>query len=70
LISVSLDQRQNIFYLIVADRGIGKLTKREGFGTRMLNAMVKALGGTIEETSNNPGLRVVVTAPVQGPEKE
>jgi chemotaxis family two-component system sensor kinase Cph1 len=67
-ISVSLDQRQNIFYLIVADKGVGKVTQREGFGTRMLNAMVKSLGGTIEQAGNNPGLRVVVTAPVLGRE--
>jgi chemotaxis family two-component system sensor kinase Cph1 len=47
-------------------KGPGKVTTGEGFGTRMLNAMVKSLGGTIDESSANPGLRVTVNAPVQG----
>lgn len=64
-VSISLEQHRNRFMLIVADRGVGKSRTREGFGTRMLNAMVDRLAGTIEDSGNDPGLRVVVTAPIQ-----
>jgi len=30
----------------------------------MMDAMVQRLGGMIEQTDNDPGLRVIVTAPV------
>ena len=30
----------------------------------MISAMVKTLGGTIEEGSNDPGLRVTLSVPV------
>lgn len=63
-ISVSLEQYRNRFRLIVADHGAGKTSIREGFGTRMLNAMVERLKGGIEEMNNSPGLRVIVTAPI------
>ena len=44
--------------------GSGKTRTREGFGTRMMNAMVQRLDGTMEQFDNQPGLRVIVTAPV------
>jgi chemotaxis family two-component system sensor kinase Cph1 len=65
-VSISLRHIRNSFMLVVADRGPGKVTTREGFGTRMLNAMVKSLSGTIDESSAGPGLRVTIMAPVQG----
>ncbi len=65
--TITLEHYRQRFRLIVADRGTGKSGARIGFGTRMLNAMVDRLGGTVEETSNDPGLRVIVTAPVEGP---
>jgi chemotaxis family two-component system sensor kinase Cph1 len=64
-IAISLDQNRTGFRLIVADRGKGKTGSREGFGTRMLNAMVKSLSGTIEERTEDDGLRVIVNAPIQ-----
>ena len=64
-ISIGLEQHRHRFRLIVADRGSGKSMARTGFGTRMLNAMVERLAGTLEETSNEPGLRVIVTAPIE-----
>jgi hypothetical protein len=33
----------------------------------MLNAMVGSLSGSIEEASNKPGLRVMITAPMSMP---
>jgi chemotaxis family two-component system sensor kinase Cph1 len=64
-IAITLNQQRSAFRLIVEDKGAGKVVEREGFGTRMMNAMVKTLGGTIEEAGSEPGLRVTLTAPVQ-----
>jgi light-regulated signal transduction histidine kinase (bacteriophytochrome) len=66
-IEVSLEQYRNTFRLIVADQGKGIANPgagRSGFGTRMMNAMVSRLDGTIEQRDNYPGLRVIVSAPI------
>ena len=63
-ISVVLEQHRARFRLIVADRGKGRNGNRQGFGSRMLNAMVKRLSGTIEDDDNQPGLRVIFAAPI------
>ena len=63
-IAISLEPYRNQFRLIVADQGSGKVRTGEGFGTRMMNAMVQRLGGTIEHYDNRPGLRVIVSAPI------
>ena len=67
-IAISLEQHRNRFRLIVADQGQGMSGTRSGFGTRMLNAMVDRLGGTIENTNNRPGLRVILTASIGAPD--
>ena len=66
-IAITLDQQRSNFRLVVEDKGVGKAAVRQGFGSRMMSAMVKTLGGTIEEVGNEPGLRVTLTAPVQRP---
>lgn len=63
-IAVTLEAQQSRFRLIVADRGKGKPGTREGFGSRMMAAMVQQLSGTVEQRENGPGLRTVLTAPV------
>lgn len=69
-VTVALEEYRNQFRLIVADEGIGakpaSTGARQGFGTRMMTAMVQSLAGTIERFDNKPGLRVIVTAPVAG----
>jgi chemotaxis family two-component system sensor kinase Cph1 len=65
-IAISLEPYRNQFRLIVADQGMGQQREREGFGTRMIRAMVDRLGGTIERFDNRPGLRVILTAPSEG----
>jgi len=62
---VILDQHLNQARLIVADNGGGKTRDRSGFGSKMLNAIVIGLGGELEELNNNPGLKVVVTVPIE-----
>ena len=64
-VSIALEQHRARFRLIVADRGAGKPSGgRKGFGTRMVAAMVDGLQGVLEELPNQPGLRVILTAPI------
>jgi light-regulated signal transduction histidine kinase (bacteriophytochrome) len=63
-LEIGLEQHGNQFRLIVADRGGGSDEVHQGFGTRMMNAMIQRLGGTIERQDNKPGLRVIVSAPI------
>ena len=63
-ISVVVEQHRARFRLIVADKGKGRSGNRQGFGSRMLSAMVKRLSGTIEDDDNRPGLRVIFSAPI------
>jgi len=64
-LAVTLEQHLNRFTLIVADKGQGDHKPGAGFGTRMMKAMVDRLGGTISYNESNPGLQIVMTAPVE-----
>jgi two-component sensor histidine kinase len=61
---IAVEEHRDKFRLIVADNGTGKVRARVGFGTRMMDAMVQSLGGSLEQSDNQPGLRVIVTAPI------
>jgi light-regulated signal transduction histidine kinase (bacteriophytochrome) len=63
-IQISLEQHRNRLRLVVADMGVGRSGNREGFGSRMMNAVVAGLSGMIEHDDNMPGLRVILTAPI------
>jgi chemotaxis family two-component system sensor kinase Cph1 len=63
-IAIALEQHRNRFCLVVSDCGTGVSSSGNGFGSRMLTAMVSHLSGTMERSDNNPGLRVTVTAPI------
>jgi light-regulated signal transduction histidine kinase (bacteriophytochrome) len=62
-ITIALEQHGGKLRLIVADDGRGK-GDGEGFGGRMMSAMVQRLSGTIEYGQNHPGLRAIMTAPI------
>ncbi|PZO80989.1 MAG: phytochrome [Mesorhizobium amorphae] len=71
-ISIALDQHRNQFRLVVADEGSGSTGSHpeeraggKGFGTQMISAMVDRLQGTVDYTSNDPGMRVIVLAPTE-----
>jgi chemotaxis family two-component system sensor kinase Cph1 len=64
-ISIILERHGNRLRLIVADNGSGRGGSRRGFGSKMVAIMVKGLDGTHEENSNEPGLRIIVTAPIE-----
>lgn len=64
-LSVSLHQESQRFTLVVADKGRGDHQPGAGFGTRMMKAMVDRLTGTISYSEGDPGLRIVITAPIE-----
>ena len=68
-LSVGLKQHRNTLRIVISDHGEGKgnVTKGTGFGSRMLEALIEQLHGQIEYLDNSPGLRVVVTMPIQPP---
>jgi light-regulated signal transduction histidine kinase (bacteriophytochrome) len=65
---ISLTDHRADLRLSVADHGKGKpkTAKREGFGSRMMEALVSQLRGELEYTDNKPGLRATLSAPIQG----
>jgi light-regulated signal transduction histidine kinase (bacteriophytochrome) len=63
-VSVTLAENANRFRLIVADEGVGRGAARKGFGSRMMDALVAQLAGTMEFQDNNPGTRVILSAPI------
>ena len=66
-IEIRLEQHRNNLRLTVADHGKGKHEPRQGFGTRMMTAMVSQLSGELEYRENKPGLRATLTAPLAAP---
>jgi light-regulated signal transduction histidine kinase (bacteriophytochrome) len=63
-IQVSVQEARGVLTVAVADHGRGKHGPAEGFGSRMMAAMVRQLGGEIAYTDNRPGLRAVLTVPI------
>ena len=62
-IEITLIENLTDLRLIVADRGVGKLPARSGFGFRILDALVKQLRGILTQSDNRPGLRIEVVLP-------
>lgn len=52
--------------LLVADRGAGVAADepRQSFGSHLVQTLVGQLGGTLERADNNPGLRLILTFPL------
>ncbi len=64
-IEIVLEQYRNRLRLIVADQGVGKKGDGEGFGSRMMRAVIQRIDGQVEYLDNGPGLRAVLTAPIE-----
>lgn len=63
-IDVTLEQHRATLRLIVADHGGGKKATAAGFGSRMMDALVHQLGGSLLFEDNGPGLRAILAAPI------
>jgi two-component system, chemotaxis family, sensor kinase Cph1 len=66
-IEITLTENQASFRLVVADKGRGRTSARQGFGTRMMTALVSQLSGHLDFEDNAPGVRVVLSAPIVHP---
>jgi chemotaxis family two-component system sensor kinase Cph1 len=66
-IEVSLEEHRANLRVIVADHGKGKHAPAEGFGSRMMKAMVRQLQGELTFGDNRPGLRAILSCPVAIP---
>ena len=66
-IAVTLEEHRATLRVIVADQGRGKQAPAEGFGSRMMRAMVKQLRGDLAFADNKPGLRAILTCPSAAP---
>ena len=63
-LQVTLSETGSAFRLTVSDRGGGRVSAKSGFGSRMLDALVQQLGGTLDFGDNQPGTRAVLAAPI------
>ena len=64
-VRVTLAENGNSFRLRVADNGKGRGAASDGFGARMLDVLVRQLGGTLEFADNQPGTRAILSAPTK-----
>jgi two-component system, chemotaxis family, sensor kinase Cph1 len=63
-VEIGFSEHASKFHLVVADKGTGRTSARRGFGTRMMTALVTQLGGELAFEDNEPGLRVMLSAPI------
>lgn len=63
-IEISLSGADGQLRLVVADRGRGRQGEAQGFGSRMMSAMVSQLAGELSYEDNGPGVRAVLRAAV------
>lgn len=64
-LAISLVEDRARLRLSVADQGVGAQEQsKQGFGTRMIAALVRQLEGELVQEDNRPGLRVTLVAPV------
>lgn len=66
---VTLMEDRNLFHLTVADQGVGRAQARKGFGTRMMDALVMQLSGTLAFEDAKPGTRATLSAPIELPRR-
>ncbi|MFT4252834.1 MAG: GAF domain-containing protein, partial [Caulobacter sp.] len=62
-IDVGLVEQSGRVRISVADQGGGKQGPRVGFGSKMMDAMVRQLAGTLAYHDNSPGVRAELDAP-------
>ncbi|WBH16042.1 histidine kinase dimerization/phosphoacceptor domain -containing protein [Sphingomonas radiodurans] len=68
-IDIALQRHRNRLQLIVADHGSGVVGDRVGFGSRMMSSVMSRLDGELQHADNGPGLRAIVTMPIEEPQR-
>ena len=63
-IEIELTENLTHLQLTVADKGVGRTSERKGFGSRIMDGLIKQLGGDLNHGDNRPGLRVTVSIPI------
>jgi two-component system, chemotaxis family, sensor kinase Cph1 len=63
-IEIELKERDGALFMVVADKGRGKDGSREGFGSRIVEALIKQMGGRLKYGENNPGVRTEIIIPI------
>ncbi len=67
-INIALSADAVAYWLVVSDQGKGRREAvGQGFGSRMIEALVQRVSGKLEFYDNNPGLRTVITVPRPAP---
>lgn len=64
-IEIGLEEDLTHLRLIVADNGVGKLSARQGFGSRIVEGLLGQLGGEITMADNQPGVRSTISVPIK-----
>lgn len=64
-LQVKLVEHGNTVLLTLADHGKGRDGAGTGFGSRMIDALVRQLDGRLEFSNNQPGTRAVLSAPIE-----
>jgi chemotaxis family two-component system sensor kinase Cph1 len=68
-IDIRLTGDRTHLHLSVADKGKGNTGSSKGFGSRMIDSLVAQLGGTLATSDRKPGLRAILTIPLQKPKR-
>ncbi|MGA0531921.1 histidine kinase dimerization/phosphoacceptor domain -containing protein [Hansschlegelia sp. KR7-227] len=64
-IAIALSDHRGSIRLTVSDSGVGRASDaKKGFGSRMVEALVRQLSGELSYQDNRPGLRVTLSAPI------
>ncbi|MDO1559182.1 histidine kinase dimerization/phosphoacceptor domain -containing protein [Brevundimonas sp. 2R-24] len=67
-IEVSLDLESEAVRVAVSDQGVGRgegVSDQGGFGSQVLHALVRQLGGRLAYLDNGPGTRALLTVPAR-----
>ena len=64
-VSIRLTQQREHLCLVVADQGRGGAATGKGFGSRIVDGLMRQMGGTLTQTDNRPGLRTTIVVPLQ-----
>ena len=64
-IEIELTEDLTHLRMIVADKGVGKISARPGFGTRIVEGLLLQIGGESIHVDNHPGVRTTILVPLK-----